>query len=223
MNFLAHCLIGADAGSSAAESNPETLADPLSDMMIVGGFLGDFIKGRVPAEFPPPLATGVRLHRRVDAYSNQQAAIRTSCDRFPKPLRRIAPILVDIIADHMLARHWMRYHDSSLPMFTSRTYRLIGEHQQWLPEHGLRFLTYMEEVDLLASYADWQVLVRAMRSITRRLNKPELNAIMEATVAEILEDLEADFHIYFPDILSHARDWVRENPPLEVPGNVQPS
>ncbi|MFV2090024.1 MAG: ACP phosphodiesterase [Pseudomonadales bacterium] len=197
MNFLAHCLIGASAGGTDEGAT-----------LLAGGFLGDFIKGRIPNHMPEPLARGVRLHRRVDAYSGRQPEIRLSCDRFPPELRRIAPILVDIIADHLLARHWSTFHPEPLDAFTAGTYRQVATHRTWLTEPGNRFFDYAREHDLLAAYQDWAVICGAMRSITRRLCKSELDAIMETTALALLDDLEGDFLTYFPDVIDHASQWV---------------
>lgn len=197
MNFLAHCLI--------ADRASDREADPA---LVAGGFLGDFIKGRIPEAMPERLARGVRLHRRIDAYSNTQPDIRASCRRFPPELKRIAPILVDILCDHLLTRRWETYHPDSLTCFTAGTYEQVAEHGVWLPEHGHRFLRYARERDLFARYGDWTVTTGAMHSITRRLGATELNAAIERCVPPLLEDLAADFDRYFPDILEHARLWV---------------
>lgn len=201
MNFLAHCLIG----SRAADDDPDT---PGAEALLAGGFLGDFIKGRVPEEMPEELALGVRLHRRVDAYSNQHPQIRASCDRFPPELRRIAPILVDILCDHLLSHRWEEFHSQGLPRFTAGVYDQVAAHDGWLPESGHRFLNYAREQDLLAHYADWSVTSGAMRSITRRLDLSDLNPLLETAVPPLMTGLEADFDGYFPDILTHARQWV---------------
>ena len=203
MNFLAHCLIG----SRAAGDQPDA---PSAAALLAGGFLGDFVKGQVPAEMPTDLALGVRLHRRVDAYSNQHPDIRTSSDRFPPELRRLAPILVDILCDHLLSRTWADYHDQEISHFTSAIYREVAAHADWLPDTGMQFLDYARERDLLARYGDWSVTEGAMRSITRRLKRPELNPLLAEAVPPLLDDLEADFHRYFPDILAHASDWVAQ-------------
>ena len=197
MNFLAHCLIGAQA--------IDGWQDPA---LIAGGFLGDFIKGRIPVDMPAPLARGVRLHRRVDAYSNQQPDILQSCDRFPSELRRIAPILVDIICDHLLARRWSDFHAGTLKSFTAEAYAEVAAHGEWLPESGHRFLNYASRRDLFARYDDWSVTCAAMRSITRRLGRSELDPMLESSIPPLLVALEADFLRYFPDILDHASDWV---------------
>lgn len=201
MNFLAHCLIGSRAARSDA-------GPPSAEALLAGGFLGDFIKGRVPEEMPVELAMGVRLHRRIDAYSNQQPDIRVSCDRFPTELRRIAPILVDILCDHLLSRRWAEYHDQALAGFTATIYPAVAAHKDWLPVSGHRFLNYARDRDLLAGYADWSVTLGAMRSITRRLKRSDLDPLLVERVLPLLDALEDDFDRYFPDILSHARNWV---------------
>ncbi|MFB3106856.1 MAG: ACP phosphodiesterase [Pseudomonadales bacterium] len=196
MNFLAHCLIGEFASESTEPG------------LIVGGFLGDFIKGPVPDELPVSLAMGVRLHRRIDAYSNQHPLIRVSCRRFPGDLRRLAPIFVDVLADHCLARHWSSFHDEPIEHFTQRSYELIEREMQWLPDRARRFFGYMRKNDLLAGYQTWAVVERALFSITRRLKREVLNEQLALTAQNELDRLEQDFLDYFPDMLEHAQGWV---------------
>jgi acyl carrier protein phosphodiesterase len=196
MNFLAHSLIPELA---AAQSEPH---------LIAGGFLGDFIKGPVPADLPPVLTAGIRLHRRIDAYSNGQPDIRASCARFPDGLRRFAPVFVDVIADHLLACRWARFSSVPLTAFTADVYRAIETHAELLPEHGRRFFEYMATEDLLAAYADVDVMLRSLRSVTRRLRRESLEPALVVTVTRELPNLEADFLSYFPDIVAHAQAWL---------------
>lgn len=198
MNFLAHSLI------------PEVAADPSHPDLVAGGFLGDFIKGTLPPELPPALAAGVRLHRRIDAYSNRQPDIRISCERFPRDLRRFAPIFVDVVADHLLVQHWSRFSPLPLPTFTASVYQAIDRHAELLPEHGRRFFDYMATEDLLASYGDTEVMLRSLRSVTRRLHRSALDDRMEDAVTRQLVGLEEDFIRYFPDLIDHARAWLSE-------------
>jgi len=207
VNFLAHCLIGSRAAGEPIPARGE--ADgPSPAALLAGGFLGDFIKGRVPEEMPWELALGVRLHRRVDAYSNQHPDIRRSSNRFPPELRRLAPILVDILCDHLLTRRWSEYHHEALSRFTDAIYTEVAALDHWLPDSGHRFLDYARERNLLARYGDWSVTAGAMQSITRRLGRTELNPLIEDAIPHLIPALEEDFQRYFPDILAHAGDWV---------------
>jgi acyl carrier protein phosphodiesterase len=199
VNFLAHCLI------------PDLATDGAEPDLIAGGFVGDFLKGPVPASLPPVLALGVRLHRRIDAYSNRQPVIRKSCARFPEHLRRFAPVFVDVVADHLLACHWSRFHAERLTDFTAGAYRAIQPHVALLPEHGRRFFDWMHEQDLLAAYQDRAVMHRALAAVNRRLRRPDLSDGLEQIIDERLAGLEQDFLEYFPDLLTHANAWLADH------------
>ncbi len=177
-------------------------------MLVAGGFLGDFLKGPVPEHLPPALARGVRLHRRVDAYSNANAAIRRSCGRFPASLRRLAPALVDVLADHVLAGRWAHYHGAPLEEFSQLTYTQIAASEPHLGADGRRFFSWMQDTNLLKSYETWESTSRGMRSVTRRLKRQELNTEIERTVPALLPALAEDFEEYFPEVLAHAHEWL---------------
>ena len=203
MNFLAHCLLAA-----RASEHPER-----QDGLIAGGLLGDFVKGPVPAHWPETAQLGVRLHRRVDAYSNQHAGIRQSCDRFPAELRRFAPIFVDVIADHLLTLDWTEHHRQPLTDFSQRCYALVENHRHLLDGKHDQYLNWMRENDLLAAYAEPEVMLRGLRSITRRLRRSHLDDAVEAAVLQALPGLSEDFGHYFPDLVGHARDFVEKTAP----------
>ena len=61
MNYLAHLQLAARTNTS-----------------LVGAILGDFIKGRRYLELSAELRVGVRLHRKVDAYTEDNASIRNN-------------------------------------------------------------------------------------------------------------------------------------------------
>ena len=202
MNFLAHCLIAERAADHLAYRADDR------DMLIAGGFIGDFLKGPVSDALPAPLIVGVRLHRRIDAYSNQHEAIRRSCNRFPDALRRLAPPLVDVIADHLLATAWPHHHHQSLTDFSAETYRCIHGCADYLPESGREFFAWMVENYLLASYRHWESAQRGMRSVTRRLRRGELNDQLADRLPALVDELQQDFDDYFPDLQDHANSWL---------------
>ena len=177
-------------------------------MIIAGGFIGDFLKGPVADDLPPALALGVRLHRRIDAFSNQHEMIRRSCNRFPDRLRRIAPPLVDVIADYLLATNWQAHHDNTLVEFSRQTYVHIEAGSDYLPAHGQEFFAWMVENDLLTSYTEWDSAQRGMRSVTRRLRRQELNELLMSELPQLVDDLRTDFDGYFPDLQTHANGWL---------------
>ena len=191
MNFLAHCVL--------ARSHPD---------LMVGGFLGDFLKGRIPAELPARIADGVRLHRRLDAYSAEQPEIRRSVLRLPSELRRVAPVFVDLVADHVLARRFAELEGQSLISFTRYTYQVLDESRHLYPDSARRFLDAMRTHDLLGAYTEPRVIERAFLHIAERLRMKDIVAPAMASLQADYVGFETDFAHYYPDLKSHTADWL---------------
>lgn len=188
MNFLAHCL----------------LAKP-GDGFLAGGVLGDFVKGPIPAALPLELRAGIRLHRRIDSYSNRLEAMRVSLGRFPPALRRPAPVLLDIVADHCLALAWPRFAAGSVEAFSATVYRALARFSDAVPSAGQRFVEHVVATDLLARYHDPVVAQRAMAHVLRRLGLERLAPMLDDVLGPALPALQADFLTYFPLLQAFAR------------------
>ena len=194
MNFLAHC----------------TLAYPETGLM-AGGFIGDFIKGPVPDALPDPLQAGIRLHRRIDAVSNRLPGIALSVRRLDPKLRRAAPVLLDVIADHCLALRWDRHGHGELTTFAALAYGAIGEFEQFLPGHGSRYFRRFRDADLLSRYREPRTVLRAMNYILERLRLSHLAPELDAILGAQLPVLMGDFEEYFPELRAVAAAWKEEN------------
>jgi acyl carrier protein phosphodiesterase len=193
MNYLAHCaLAGAD------------------EELVVGSYLGDFVKGLVSPDLPTMVQRGVRLHRRIDAYTNRQPDIKESVARFPAELRRIAPVFTDLIADHFLARDFERYYGESLAAFSRRTYRALDRGARWLTPDALEFRHFIENTDMFARYRNAETVERGFRRIAMRLRMPSTAAPASEAFRRTYDALGADFGRYFPDVQRHATAWLAE-------------
>jgi acyl carrier protein phosphodiesterase len=193
VNFLAHC----------------ALADS-DQRLVVGGFLGDFIKGSIPSALPDRVRVGVRLHRRLDAFSAVEPNIKASVLRLPVTARRVGGVFIDLVTDHFLARGFERLQGEPLGDFTARTYRTLQAHAHLLPQDARRFLDFAAERDLFAEYVERTPVERAFARICRRLNRVELiHACMDAFDADYAE-FEADFDIYYPALQAHADKWIAQ-------------
>lgn len=189
MNFLAHGLL--------AWPDPGHVA---------GGILGEFVKGTIPNTLPSRLYEGVRLHRRIDAYSNQLAQMKPSVLRFGPELRRFAPVLLDVVADHLLAKHWQEFGIGELPEFAGDVYAAIEAHDEHVPERGRRFIDYCIDADLLGNYGDYRVIRRALAHIMKRLRAEHRMMLVDRIVIEQEQALLDDFRTYFPLLQSFADD-----------------
>jgi acyl carrier protein phosphodiesterase len=203
VNYLVHLFLAGD--------NPHYL---------VGHLLGDFVKAREIAGYPQEIRAGIRMHQRVDAFSESHPVFSASRRRFQPPYRRYAGILVDLAYDHFLAKHWGEYSpDVSLPEFAQRAYAVLNEHQTILPDRLQRMLPHMIGDDWLGSYRELENIGRALRGIARRLRRENpLPTAMEALEANYC-GLESDFRLFFPALVEFGAEMDSQQ---QIPGRHPP-
>lgn len=194
MNFLAHLHLG----------------DGADEAFLAGSLAGDFVKGRLDGDIPRGLGDGIRLHRRIDSFSDSHPLTLRSRRRFSPERRRVAGIIVDLAYDHFLARHWTRFSPEALTAFTRRAYAVLHRQQPDLPPALCRLLPVMAEDDWLAGYAELPRVSQALDGVASRLSQP---AALSGAVAEIrahYAGLERDFLEFYPELRRFAHDWRAE-------------
>ncbi len=191
MNYLAHVYL---AGPQVTDR--------------VGGLLGDFVQGPLPCGLPPDLASGVELHRFIDRYTDQHPAFMRSRQRISPSRRRFSGVMIDLIYDHFLARHWCCFCDEPLLLYTQAFYQSLEDYRNWLPANLLAILERMRQNNWLAAYADLAVIGRALDQIgiyrIQRSN-PLVGSLseLEAHYAE----LEQDFWSFIPEVIQQVNGW----------------
>ena len=188
MNFLAHAYLARG-----------------SDRSILGGLMGDFVKGPLQGRYDVELTRALTLHRRIDSYTDAHDVVRCSRRRVSPARRRFAGILVDMFYDHFLARLWQEYSDVPLEQFTAYVYAVLREHWALLPERLQQVAARMADGDWLTSYRSVDAVAAALDRMGGRLTRG--NAILRSgdeLLAEY-EAFEADFRLFFPDVVRFAR------------------
>ena len=190
MNFLAHAVLAGE--------------DPA---LIVGGVLGDWIKGPLPGTLPPDLARGVALHRAIDSYAETHPAFCRSRNRVSPQCRRYAGVLVDIFYDHLLARDWPQHQSLALDTYCATVYRQIANRLPDLPKHAHHAMNLMASEDWLHSYADLDGIADVLYRMSLRVKRtnPLAGAEEEFTAdpAGFLEDF-LDWHT---DAQAFTKQW----------------
>ena len=190
MNYLAHLVLAGE-----------------TPQMIVGGFLGDFIKGRLENRFEPGIEAGIRLHRAIDAFTDHHPMIRLAVSRFDTPLRRYSGILLDVLFDHLLAKNWVDYYDGELTEFSKNTLNLLVDHSDKMPPDALVMALRMQRLNSLASYGEVRFLENAFAHLSERLTrKNPVTSAMNPCLA-LLPQLRQDFQIFYPELQKFCINW----------------
>jgi len=193
MNFLAHIYLSGD--------NPK---------IMVGNFIGDFVKGRnLEEQFEPEIAKGIELHREIDLFTDTHPIVRESKKRLQPKYRHYAPVIVDVFYDYFLAKYWSDYHPDSLADFAAQSYQTILDFDSILPAEVKRLMPYMMKGNWLLNYSKLEGIEQALTGMSRRT---KFDSKMNESVVELKEyhdDFKKEFDAFFPELKSRAEDFIR--------------
>ncbi len=188
MNFLAHLyLSGGD------------------EYLITGNFLGDFLSNRAVAKLPQPIQAGIRLHRKIDTFTDQHPVIRQSVSHLHPVHGKYAPVLLDIFHDYILAQNWATYSKESLRDFTKNAYAVLLKHLDQMPDFLQERLPLMVADDWLLRYSTPEGLEFTFSRVKLRSSRPEFfdNALL--TLREHYTSLEEEFNLFFPELIDFVK------------------
>ena len=195
MNFLAHLYLSGD--------DPE---------IMVGNFIGDFVRGRnLHEQFTPKIALGIELHRQIDEFTDSHLVVLESKKRLRAKYRHYAPVIVDVFYDHFLAVHWPTLHPKSLSDFATYAYLQLENHHPILPERVLQMMPYMIRGNWLVNYEKTEGIHRALTGMSRRT--PYESKMDEAVhdLEKYYKEFDDEFSRFFPELKKMSVDFIYSN------------
>jgi acyl carrier protein phosphodiesterase len=202
MNFLAHLYLSGN--------------DP---NVMIGNFIGDFVKGRhLQERFAPGVVQGIQLHRAIDAFTDSHEVVSQSKARLRPKYRHYAPVIVDMFYDHYLAKNWNTYSDTLLSDFAAHCYSTLEQHHALLPDEVQQMLPYMVRGNWLVGYAHPEGIHRALSGMSRRTR---FDSKMDEAIHELRqwdEEFGREFGMFFPKIVEYCKDVLRggnRNPEIQ--------
>jgi acyl carrier protein phosphodiesterase len=190
MNFLAHFHLSG-----------------MDDALIVGNFLGDFVKGRKYRDYPEDIARGILLHREIDYYTDHHPIHHRSKRRLGDKYGHYAGVAVDMFYDHLLAVHWKVYNDLLLPDFSQHIYGVLKANTHILTEQARYVLNYMSEHDWLLHYREMKGIERALKGISRRTKFTSNLEYAALDLEAHFSEFEQDFSVFYQEIISHTKTF----------------
>jgi len=188
MNFLAHLHLA-----------------QLADSSLLGNLMADFVRGNPHQHWPTPVADGILMHRRLDVMTDALPEVRRARQLFRPETYRVAPITLDVIWDHFLARHWSHFTaDLTLTQFSVAAEREIVPQLATTPEEFQRLNAVMWRERWFEHYAQPARLERVLHGMAAR--RPRLAALRDSyhDFTEHYEQLEALFFIFYPRLMAQA-------------------
>lgn len=184
MNFLAHLYLSGE--------NPN---------LILGNFLGDFVRNRDIASYPEAVQTGIRLHRFIDSYTDQHPMVRQGTARLRSAHRKYAPVVLDVLYDFVLVQNWEQYHALPLPDFTQQTYTHLLDGSTLAPPFLRNRVERMVADDWLRHYASLEGLRSVFERMKHRASQPGLFDQAPESLLLHYNEFEQEFNAFFPELV----------------------
>lgn len=193
MNFLAHIYLSGD-----------------NNLVTIGNFIADGIKGKDYKEFSPKIQTGILLHRHIDTYTDAHKTVRLSTKRLHEKYGHYSGVIVDILYDHFLAKNWKKYNNIPLDEYVENFYDSLEEHYDILPLRIQKMMPYMIADNWLLSYASINGISRVLDGMNRRTkNRSSMNeAVIE--LEEFYEEFENEFTSFFNELIEFSNLKLKE-------------
>ena len=190
MNFLAHIYLSGKVPH-----------------LVVGNFLADFIKNKEVAALPRPIQEGIRMHRKIDSFTDVHPMVKKSVARLRPAHGKFASVVLDICFDFILVENWNLYSDDELNLFTKWVYGVLEDHVHLMPLFLQNRLERMIADDWLVKYGTEKGLRFTFERMKMRTNYPQY---FENAVYNFFEDYslyENEFNLFFPDLINAVKDW----------------
>lgn len=183
--------------------------------VLIGNFMGDFIKGNQWETLPEMVGKGVLLHREIDHFTDSHSIVLQSKDKLRVQFRHFSGIIVDMFYDYFLAKNFAAYHTQPLPDFAQQCYRLLLKNQDVLPEKARHMLHFMVKGNWLCSYATKEGIHRSLKGIGRRTSYTSELHLAIQILTENEASFEEEFKLFFTDMREHANAFLRNELKLD--------
>ncbi len=171
--------------------------------VMVGNFLGDFVRKSQIEDWDEELTEGFYLHHEIDRYTDTHPIVKQSKARLLPKYRHYSGVIIDIFYDHYLAKNWSRYSEADLKTYTKSTYEFLEIHKSIFPERAIKTLKYMSSMDWLYNYQYIDGIEMALKGMARRA---KFDSKMDLSIHDLKQDYklyEDEFDTFFPDIIKH--------------------
>ena len=184
MNYLAHLYLSCD-----------------DEDLLIGNFIADSISNKAVESFSEAIQKGIQLHRQIDSFTDQHPMVLASIRRLQPYHHKYAPVVVDVLYDHLLAVNWDRYSGESLDSFAQTVYQILEKRLLELPIKMQKRVPIMIQHEWLQAYATKKGMEFTLGKLDERTRFP---SDFRSAMDHLKMDFDAynqEFNAFFPDII----------------------
>ncbi|WPR73875.1 ACP phosphodiesterase [Algoriphagus sp. NG3] len=193
MNYLAHAYLSFD-----------------QDEVLVGNFIGDFVKGKMLDTFPQGVQNGIKLHREIDLFTDTHPLVRAGQSYLRPKFGHYSTVITDIYFDYFLARNWSFFSTIQLEEFIQRTFSTLQSHHSLFPVRFANMFQWMVQDNWLLKYREIEGIRQTFSGMTRRTRFESKMEVAHLSLLEKEKEFQVIFFAFFEDLETFARQKLLE-------------
>lgn len=186
MNYLAHIFLSG-----------------IEEEIMIGNFIGDYVKGSNYNKYPDLIKKGILLHRRIDSFTDKHKIVRQSKSYFLKPYQKYSGIIIDILYDHFLANNWEVFSSQPLDDFKKDIFNCLKKNYSVLPERVQFMVPSFIKNDWIGVYKSTDGIITVLKRMSMRTTLPDHSELAREILRKYYVQLESEFLTFFPEIIKY--------------------
>jgi acyl carrier protein phosphodiesterase len=184
MNYLAHIFLSG-----------------VDQEILIGNFIGDYVKGRDYLNYSQTVKKGILLHRRIDYFTDNHKVVHQSMNYFAPKYRKYAGIIIDILYDHFLAVNWEKFALQPLDIFKEDLFETLKKYHPVLPERVQFFIPSFITNDWINVYKTFDGIISVLYRMSMRTSLPNESEFAREVFHKYYIQIQSEFLTFFPDII----------------------
>ncbi len=165
---------------------------------------GDFVRGSKLDHYPDIIQKGIVLHRQIDFYIDNHAAVKKLKHALMHELPKIGPVAIDLFFDHLLAKNWSAFHQDDYGAYLRDFYAHNTIHYNHYPTTFMEFMEKLRLHQWMNHYPTKFGLEKSCEGVSKRIsfetNLAQAPVIFDQRESEIkdaflryMEDAQKEF------------------------------
>ncbi|EAZ80754.1 acyl carrier protein phosphodiesterase [Algoriphagus machipongonensis] len=178
--------------------------------VLLGNFIGDFVKGKMMAQYPDKIRHGILLHREIDKFTDSHPLVRAGQTYLRPKFGHYSTVITDIFFDYFLGKNWNRYSNQSLEDFTLEVYEQVSKYEAYFPNRFGNLFYWMKKDNWLLHYSTIKGIQSSLTGLSKRTKFDSKMEQAHLALLEKEEEFEIIFFAFFEDLKTFAKQKLEE-------------
>jgi len=183
MNFLAHLYLSGN-----------------HEEIMVGNFIGDYVKGKEYLYYPEKIRKGIMLHRYIDSFTDNHPIAKSSRNHISEKYGKYSGIIIDIFYDYFLSSNWEEFSPEGLQSFIDYSFSTLKKHYYDYPQGIKNWFPNFIRNNWLLKYSSIEGIEEVLYRMSGRTSLPDHTAFAIHALRENEEMMRKEFLEFFESI-----------------------